>query len=172
MQREPHTPGRRFKDCRIMMRPWRVPTMIAFPPPPPDAAVARPLLALPRVKTPVEAERRVVRGPSTRRRRDCLFLPDMEVAMQIFEARRRAEEMEREAVARHVHPHRRPQAKRYLSPFEDPMVLGMLMLVVPPLAVTMVWSSSRFPRAAQIALTVYGALTTLVGGAVIVAALL
>jgi hypothetical protein len=96
----------------------------------------------------------------------------MEVAMQIFEARRRAEEMEREAVARHVHPHRRPQAKRYLSPFEDPMVLGMLMLVVPPLAVTMVWSSSRFPRAAQIALTVYGALTTLVGGAVIVAALL
>lgn len=151
-----------------MIRPWRVPTMIAFPPPPPDASVPRPILSLPRVRTPVEAERRIVRGPSTRRRRDCLFLPDLEIAAQVFEARHRAAEMERAAVQAHV----RPKPRQYLSPFEDPMVLGMLMLVVPPLAVTMVWSTSRLPRAAQIALTIYGAVTTLVGGAIVVAALL
>jgi hypothetical protein len=170
MYREPSTPSRRFKQCRIMHRPWRVPTIIAYPPPPPDPSSPRPILALPRVATPVEIpERRVPRGAATRLRRDCLFMPDMDIAVQVFEARRRAIEMERGAVEEHVRPARPP---RYLSPFEDPLVLGFLMMVAPPLAVTMVWSTRRLSRPAQIALTAYGALTTLVAGAIVVAALL
>ncbi|MGH7295753.1 MAG: hypothetical protein ACRELB_12495, partial [Polyangiaceae bacterium] len=162
------TPSRRFKHCRIMQRPLGVPTMIAYPPPPPEPAVPRPILALPRVRTPVErVEARPARG-SSRRRRDCLFLPNMDVAMQVLEARRRAAEMERRAVDHYLN---RGRAARALSPYEDPLVLGLLMLVVPPLAVTMVWSTSRFSRAAQIALTAFGALTTLAATAIVIAAL-
>jgi hypothetical protein len=169
MHREPATPSRRFRHCRIMERPWRVPTMIAYPPPPPEAAVPRPILALPRVKTPVEwQEPPRPRGASTRRRRDCLFLPDMDVAVQVLDARRRAADMERRAIDEYLN---RGRATRALSPYEDPMVLGLLMFVAPPLAVTMVWSTSRFTRAAQIALTLFGALTTIAGAAVLIAAL-
>jgi hypothetical protein len=163
------TPSRRFKHCRIMQRPLGVPTIIAFPPPAPEPAIPRPILALPRVRTPVvEVEARPPRGAGSRRRRDCLFLPDMDVAVQVLEARRRAAELERRAVDDYLN---RGKATRALSPYEDPLVLGLLMMVVPPLAVTMVWSTSRFSRAAQIALTVFGALTTLAATAIVIAAL-
>jgi hypothetical protein len=55
---------------------------------------------------------------------------------------------------------------------ETPLVLGLLMTVLPPIAVMMVWSTTRLPRAAQIALTLYGALTTIAIAAVAIAALL
>lgn len=170
MQREPSTPARRFKHCRIMERPWRVPTMIAYPPPPPESAVSRPILALPRVTTPVDPiEWRSPRGASQRRRRDCLFIPDMDVALQFIEARRRAAEIERDAVDAH---RGRPGRSRSLAvAFDDPMVLGLLMMVAPPLAVTLVWSTGRLDRTARIALTLFGALTTVVAAAITIAAL-
>src|SRR5579871_4023893 len=150
MVREPSTPRRRFKNCRIMYRPWAVPTLIAYPPPPP-APVKKPMVVA-RPSTPPEAARPLpVRSRSDRRRRDCVFIPDMEVALQFIEARRRLAEGDRgahDALPR--------------DGFDGPLAIGLLMTVAPPLAVTLVWSSRRFTRAAQIALTVYGALVTVV----------
>jgi hypothetical protein len=94
-----------------------------------------------------------------RRRRDCVFLPGMDVAAQFLEGRRRIAEVER--------------ARRYQDDAmqRTAVVVGLLMLVAPPLAVTLVWSMPRFSRAAQIALTIYGALVTIVMGAVLLAGL-
>lgn len=151
-----------------MHRPWRVPTLIAYPPPPAEAAVPRPILALPRVKTPVEAiEWRAPRSP--RWRRDCVFIPDMDVALQFMAARQRAADVEREAVRAQV-GRRRPVGP-VAAAFDDPVVLGLLMMVAPPLAVTMVWSTPRLTRAAQVALTLFGALTTILAAIVVIAAI-
>jgi hypothetical protein len=172
MQREPSTPARRFKHCRIMERPWRVPTMIAYPPPPPESAISRPILALPRVNTPVDPiEWRSPRRASQRRRRDCLFIPDMDVALQFIEARRRAAQIERDAVDAHRGRDARSPSLSVALGFDDPMVLGLLMLVAPPLAVTLVWSTTRLHRTAQIALTLFGAFTTGIAAAIAIAAL-
>jgi hypothetical protein len=54
---------------------------------------------------------------------------------------------------------------------DSPLVVGLLMTILPPLAVTLVWSSTRMPRAAQIALTLYGALATLALTAIAMTAL-
>ena len=142
--------------------------MVAYPPPPPEPALSRPIVALPRVAAPGEAiERRSPRSPSQRRRRDCVFIPDMDVAVQFIEARRRAAEIERDAVDAHRDRERRPRSVA----FDDPMVLGFLMLMAPPLAVTLVWSTPRLPRTAQIALTLFGALTTVAAAAIAIVAL-
>jgi hypothetical protein len=163
MRSEPSTPVRRLKHCRIMYGLWRVPTLIAYPPPPPEPARPRPILALPRVHTPVPSTPWEPRS-TRRRRRDCVFIPDMDVAMQFLEARRQAAGLPRAAdEASFVLPR--------VGVLDTPLALGLLMTVVPPLAVTMVWSSTRFPRTAQIALTLYGALMTLVLAAVAIAAL-
>ena len=45
------------------------------------------------------------------------------------------------------------------------------MTVAPPVAVTVVWATPAFSRAGQLALTVYGALVTLVFAAVAIAAI-
>jgi lipopolysaccharide export LptBFGC system permease protein LptF len=49
-----------------------------------------------------------------------------------------------------------------VSALESPLAIGLLMLVMPPVAVTLAWASPRFGRTAQIALTAYGALVTVV----------
>jgi hypothetical protein len=157
MVREPSTPRRRFKDCRIMYRPWAVPTLIAYPPPP-AAPVKEPVVVM-RPSTPLEAPRPLpVRSRSERRRRDCIFIPDMDVALQFIEARRHFGEVERGR----VDPLPLPR-----NGLDGPLAIGLLMTVAPPLAVTLVWSSPRFTRAAQIALTVYGALVTVILAAVV-----
>ncbi|HEY3820747.1 MAG TPA: hypothetical protein VGL81_26455 [Polyangiaceae bacterium] len=168
MRSESSTPVRRMKHCRIMVgRGWAVPTLIAYPPPPPESARSRPIMALPRVQTPVPAparppwEERSARS----RRRDCVFIPDMDVVLEFIEARRRAAGMGRFRALDE------PLPRVPTTQMDTPLVLGLLMTVLPPLAVTMVWSSTRLPRAAQIALTLYGALTTIVFAAIAVAAL-
>jgi hypothetical protein len=156
-----------MKDCRIMVRRWGMPTLIAYPPPPPEAARARPILALRRVTTPVPSARITPweERSARRRRRDCVFIPDMDVALQFVEARRRALEVGRAAALEDALP------TVPTNGMDSPLVLGLLMLFAPPLAVTLVWSNRRLPRAAQIALTVYGALVTLAFAAVAIAAL-
>lgn len=147
---------------------WAVPTLIAYPPPPPEPARARPILSLPRVQTPIPQARVPWEERSARRRRrDCIFIPDMDVAMQFIEARRQAAGMNR------IRDLARDEALPGLplTAMDTPLVLGLLMTVLPPLAVTMVWSTSRLPRAAQIALTLYGALTTIALTAIVIAAL-
>ena len=170
MRPEPSTPVRRLKHCRIMVAPWRVPTLIAYPPPPPDFARSRPMLELPRVRTPVPPSPSVPWEPRSawRRRRDCVFIPDMDVAVQFLEARRRAAEGDR----MHDPVPRLPPAlsRRVASVLDTPLALGLLMMVLPPLAVTLVWSTGRLPRTAQIALTLYGALVTVALAAIAIAA--
>jgi hypothetical protein len=91
----------------------------------------------------------------------------MDLAMQFVEARRQAAGMARiRDLARDEGVPALPR-----SVMETPLVLGLLMTVLPPLAVTMVWSTSRLPRAAQIALTLYGALTTIAFAAIAIAAM-
>ena len=41
-----------------------------------------------------------------------------------------------------------------------PAAIGLLMLVAPPLAVTLVWTSPRFDATARMALTIFGGLVT------------
>ena len=170
MRSEPSTPVRRMKHCRIMQGRWAVPTLIAYPPPPPELGRPRPILALPRVHTPVPVAPRVPweERSARRRRRDCVFIPNMDIALQFIEARRQAAGIDRiRDLAREPLLPALP-----MSAMVTPIVLGLLMTVVPPLAVTMVWSSSRLPRAAQIALTLYGALTMVALTAIAMAALL
>jgi hypothetical protein len=158
MVREPSTPRRRLKNCRIMYRPWAVPTLIAYPPPPPQPVKERVVVARP--STPPEAPRPLpVRSRSERRRRDCVFIPDMDVALQFIEARRHAAVVER------------PVYQPPRDGLDGPLAIGLLMTVAPPLAVTLVWSSPRFTRAAQIALTVYGALVTVILAAIVLSLL-
>jgi hypothetical protein len=157
-----------MKHCRIMVGRWAVPTLIAYPPPPPEPARPRHIMALPRVQTPVPAAPRVPweERSARRRRRDCVFIPDMDLALQFAEARRQAAGMDRIRDLARDEPF--PAVPR--SAMDSPLVLGLLMTVLPPLAVTMVWSTSRLPRAAQIALTLYGALTTIAIAAFAIAA--
>lgn len=127
-------------------------------------------MALPRVHTPVPVAPRVSweERSARRRRRDCVFIPDMDIALQFIEARRQAAGIDRiRDLAREPLLPALP-----MSAMVTPIVLGLLMTVVPPLAVTMVWSSTRLPRAAQIALTLYGALTMIALTAIAMAALL
>jgi len=146
-----------------MFRPWSVPTLIAYPPPPPELARPRPALLMPAVeplRTPVR--RPDLRTPS-RRRRDCVFIPDMDIALQFIEARRRAAGLDRPAPADSSPP-------ALPAVFDTPLVLGLLLTVLPPLAVTIVWSSPRFSASARIALTLFGALVTVAYAAVALAA--
>jgi len=164
MGSEAVTPVVRMKDCRIMIRRWAMPTLIAYPPPPPESARPRPIMALPRVHTPLPSVARDER-PGRRRWRDCVFIPDMDVAVQFLEARRLALGAGRDR----DRLREEPLPVIPMTGLDSPVVLGLLMLLLPPLAVTLVWSSARLPRAAQIALTLYGALTTLAFTAIAIA---
>jgi hypothetical protein len=87
----------------------------------------------------------------------------MDIAMQFIEARRRAADPDR--------PARVESEPALPTALDTPLILGLLMMVLPPLAVTMVWSTPGFSRSARIALTLYGALVTVAFAAVAIAAL-
>jgi hypothetical protein len=92
-------------------------------------------------------------------RHDCLFMPNMDIALQFIEARRAA-------------PPSRPDVSQGRpTSFEIPIAIGLLMTIAPPVAVTLVWATPQFSRTAQIALTVYGALVTVAMTAIAIAAL-
>jgi hypothetical protein len=167
MQREHSTPVRRLNHCRILYRPWRVPTLISYPPPPPRPAPYEPVVALARPSTPPEHVAPMpVRSRSERRRRDCVFIPDMDIALQFLEARRIAMEGNEPPASS-----RRPYALPRHELADSPVAIGLLMTVAPPLAITLVWSSTRFAPAAQWALTAYGVVVTLVLAALALSAL-
>jgi hypothetical protein len=91
----------------------------------------------------------------------------MDMALQFIEARRRADDIVEGRARRRDrgHPAALPSA------LDTPVVLGLLLTVLPPLAVTMIWSTSRFSRTAQLALTLYGALVTVLLAAIAIVAL-
>ncbi len=103
--------------------------------------------------------------PRRPRKHDCLFLPDMDVALQILEARHAASPARADVLAP-VRPVPVPE------PFlPSPVAIGLLMLVAPPLAVTLVWTSPRFDATARMALTVFGGLVTVVMATVMILSL-
>jgi hypothetical protein len=152
-----------MRHCRIMPGPLRVPTLMDYPPPVAEVGPTPPLMTLPAVRSAALPDA-PVRSPVRRRARECVFIPDMDIALQFIEGRRRAAE-----AAGLEAPPGRSGPSALSAVLESPVVLGLLMMVVPPLAVTLLWSRPRLSRPAQIALTLYGALTTLVLGAIVVA---
>ena len=88
----------------------------------------------------------------------------MDVALQFIEARRQA------AGPSRARAFDEPLPMLPTTGLDTPLLLGLLMTFIPPLAVTMVWTSARLPRVAQLALTAYGALTTLALAAIAIAA--
>jgi hypothetical protein len=101
------------------------------------------------------------RSRSYRMRHDCLFIPNMDVALQFLDARRRA----------NAEPARTSAVPPRPVSMESAVAIGLLMTIAPPIAVTMLWASPQFSRTAQIALTCYGALVTLVMAAIAIVAI-
>ena len=154
--------AKEYRKCRIMARPFGLPTLIAYPPPPYFRPA--PFLALPRAPSPApRAIPLVPRSRAYRKRHDCQFLPDMDVALQFVEARERINRVEGDVARRLV--------GRELSAMEAPLTIGLLMIVAPPVAVSLLWASPRFSRTAQVALTAYAIVSTLALAAVLVAVL-
>jgi hypothetical protein len=142
-----------MRHCRIFTGPVPIPTLRAYPPPAPVAP--RPVVHRRKVDEPFPDFPTPLSSPLRRRARqsklrDCMFLPDMSAAIAFLQARR--------AVGA---PGSEP-GRDAVSALESPLAIGLLMLVMPPVAVTLAWASPRFGRTAQIALTAYGALVTVV----------
>ena len=89
---------------------------------------------------------------------DCRFFPDVEATPQSSNAPRA------EAAVPVTHDSQRLTLQMAVA-------IGLLMTVAPPVAVTVVWATPAFSRAAQLALTVYGALVTLIIAAAAIAAM-
>lgn len=143
---------RRLNDCQIIYpAPFELPTLRGYPPPPPVA----------RDVSTAEQKRRgtsatylppPVRTRSHRRLHDCRFVPNYETAVELVEARRFV--CEYDALARAAQPRSRREPS-----LTSPLAIGLLLAFVPPLAVTLVWSSKHFAHSAKVAITIYGMFT-------------
>jgi hypothetical protein len=80
-----------------------------------------------------------------------MFLPNVDDIVEFVEARRRLLELDSKFPRRH-------KAKREPR-FTSPLAIGLMLAVVPPLAVTLVWSSPHFVYPAKVAITLYGMFT-------------
>jgi hypothetical protein len=89
----------------------------------------------------------------------------MDIALQILQARHAASPPRVDVMA----PVRRLPAPEPM--LAAPAAIGLLMLVAPPLAVTLVWTSPRFDATARMALTIFGGLVTVVMATVVVLSL-
>lgn len=81
----------------------------------------------------------------------------------------------RQAHAHHVQNAQKAAAAAAVAPpaawWEDPVALGSLLILVPPIGLAAVWSSKRYSGDARWALTVMTALTMCLMSAVLIAAL-
>ena len=141
---------RKFNDCHMLStRPVKIPTLRNYPPPP-----SRPLSS-PRIaqrmpsQRPPQARRASVpppvRSESYRRKHDCLFVPNLEAVAEGIEARREQPRSESAARDRDIQ-----------SWFLNPLAIGLMLTLLPPLAVALVCLSPRFSHTAKVAVTVYG----------------
>jgi len=170
MYRDPSTTTRRLRWCRVFEGPFAIPTLRAAPPPPPPPSrtpvmMRRTETSRPRHTTPVVFPR----AAAGRRMHDCVFVSDIRAAVEIAEARRRVALVDVPAAARARAPReaRAPRSPR----FAEALAVGLLMMIAPPLAVTLAWASPTFSTNAKIALTAYGALVTVLVAIVAIAAL-
>ena len=143
--------GRRLEQCRAGQRSWDVPTVHGSPAPPSGthkAARARPRES---ALDPAASRSAAPFAPRGRLHDDCVLIPQFHEAEAFVEVRQGAR----------VHGSRRAFAH-----LETPVVLALLMTFLPPLAVAIVWSSTQLTRVAQIALTLYGVVTTVAAAAI------
>ena len=82
-----------------------------------------------------------------------MFLPNVDDIVEFVDARRRLLDLDSKVQRRHLAKHE-PR-------FTSPLVIGLMLAVLPPLAVTLVWSSPHFMYAAKVAVTIYGMFTFL-----------
>ena len=144
----------RLNECQIIARyPFGIPTLRGFPPPPPRSArVPLASLAISNRRTPsIALALPPVRSPSYRRLHDCLFIPNIEQLIELAEARRVINGREQNLFA--------PAKSNVELGFTSPLAIGMALTFLPPLAVSLVWSSRHFNHAAKVAITVYGMFT-------------
>lgn len=83
----------------------------------------------------------------------------------------RAQQHQQEAL-RLLHEQARDEARRVKTPaawWEDPVALGSLLILVPPIGLAAVWSSRRYSSDARWALTVMTALTMCLMCAIVLA---
>ena len=142
----------RLNECQIIgPYPFGIPTLRGYPPPAPSRQPSFHQRPTQRRAPPLASAPVPVRSPSYRRFHNCMFLPNFDDVAEFVEARRRILELDSKVHPRHI-------AKREPR-FTSPLVIGLMLAVLPPLAVTLVWSSPHFVHAAKVAVTIYGMFT-------------
>lgn len=101
--------------------------------------------------TPISYTPPPIRSRTYRRFHDCLFIPNIEDVAELVDARRRI--LGLESAYRGRSPSRREP--KYTSP----LAIGLMLAFMPPLAVSLVWSSRHFVHSAKVAITIYGMFT-------------
>jgi hypothetical protein len=137
-----------MRVCRVFPQfAFGFPTLHAYPPPPPEPLREPP--PRPRIPRPSPLPApipRRSRSPSWRLLHDCLCIPDYHIMKAFYDARRQAAEKEL-----------RPAVAAAPPWSENPVTVGLLLTLVPPLGVTLLWASRRFSRAGKIGVTAYAA---------------
>lgn len=88
--------------------------------------------------------------------------PSRGVVAQARREERRREPRVAPAGAREPRPHEEPAVASAPSAYDNPLWVGLLLAVCPPLGVTLAWTSRTIPPQGKIALTVFGAFVMLV----------
>lgn len=141
---------RKLNDCQIVgPYPFGIPTLQGNPPPV-GRAHEEPAIPLKRRVAPVSYAPPSVRSRSYRQLHDCLFIPNFQTVAELVDARRYI--LEYESLGR-----RRPWRRE--SRLTSPLAIGLMLAFLPPLAVSLVWSSKHFAQPAKVAITVYGMFT-------------
>ena len=141
----------RLNECQILAPyPFGIPTLRGYPPPPARRQSEFPAPSQRRV-TPISYTPPPIRSRTYRRFHDCLFIPNIEDVAELVDARRRILGLESEYFGRN--------ASKVAPKFTSPLAIGLMLAVMPPLAVALVWSSRHFAHTAKVAITIYGMFT-------------
>ncbi len=142
----------RLNECQIIgPYPFGIPTLRGYPPPAPARQPTVFTKPTPRRATPSTPAPVSVRSPSYRKFHNCMFLPNVHDIVEFVDARRRLLELDSQFPRRRI-------AKREPR-FTSPLAIGLMLAVMPPLAVALVWSSPHFVHPAKVAITLYGMFT-------------
>ena len=118
-------------------------------------------------RAPVARPSRDSSPASLRRLNKCMFLEYDEREHRWRDALNRTGRVPAAPVA--LKPRREPEGRRDSMPplpmtppvWENPLVVGLLLAVCPPLGVTLAWSARSIPHSGRVALTMFGAFVML-----------
>lgn len=113
----------------------------------------------PRARDSSPPRSREATAQSARRLNKCMFLEYDEGQGRWRDAlHRTGRQPAAAALARRDAPRSaQPAIPMHPAPWENPLVVGLLLAFCPPLGVTLAWSARGIPQAGRIALTVFGA---------------